>query len=253
MPLFQEFMKTHSELGGLFNLPGNYGSLQAVVGLQSRDQVQQAISSQLGNTADVQQILGRQVQSAKSQLDVFKQKLNALGANSGDIDMPNFRSNEKKTKPFLKRLEYGMNTQSTKSGYFFPSTTDVGLSIGYMLNAKNIIGIGGSYKIGWGRDIKHVSVTSQGMSLRSFLDINIKQSFYASGGFEYNYQQPFNGLRELYSLNNWQQSGLLGVTKVVAMKSSVLKKTKLQLLWDFLSYRQIPRTQALKFRVGYNF
>ena len=33
----------------------------------------------------------------------------------------------------------------------------------------------------------------------------------------------------------------------------VLKKTKVQFLWDFLSYKQVPQTTPLKFRVGYSF
>jgi hypothetical protein len=37
------------------------------------------------------------------------------------------------------------------------------------------------------------------------------------------------------------------------MKSRVFKKTKIQVLWDFLSYTQVPRTQAVLFRVGYDF
>ena len=91
------------------------------------------------------------------------------------------------------------------------------------------------------------------MGLRSFLDIKIKKSFYASGGFEYNYQKPFYETQQLFKVKDWQQSGLLGITKIVSIKSNVFKKTKLQILWDFLSYQQKPRSQPIKFRVGYNF
>jgi hypothetical protein len=41
--------------------------------------------------------------------------------------------------------------------------------------------------------------------------------------------------------------------KTVSVKSRVFKKTKLSLLWDFLSYQQMPKIQALVFRVGYIF
>jgi hypothetical protein len=113
--------------------------------------------------------------------------------------------------------------------------------------------MGASYKVGWGNDISHVNVSSQGAGMRSFLDIRLKKSFFASGGFEYNYQQPFYDLRTVKSLSNWQQSGLIGVSKIVSMKAKVFKKAKIQLLWDFLSYEQVPRAQPLKFRIGYNF
>jgi hypothetical protein len=81
----------------------------------------------------------------------------------------------------------------------------------------------------------------------------IKGSFSATGGFEYNYTTPFNSYQQLKQMQYWTKSGLLGVTKTVSMKSRVFKKTQLQLLWDFLSYQQVPRTQPLLFRIGYSF
>ena len=175
-----------------------------------------------------------------------------MGAGSGNIDIPNFKLNSQKTKTFLKRLEYGVNLQTQQSSYFFPTTTDIGLAVGYKINDKNTIGVGASYKIGWGEDFQHIRLTSQGLGLRSFVDIQAKKSFYLSGGFEYNYQ-PIGGIIKIPNLRDWDQSGLIGVSKIVSMKTKVFKSTKLQLLWDFLSYRQVPRTQPLKFRVGYNF
>jgi hypothetical protein len=55
-------------------------------------------------------------------------------------------------------------------------------------------------------------------------------------------------------VNDWTRSGLVGISKVVSLNSKFFKKTKVQLLWDFLWYTQIPRTAGpFKFRVGYNF
>ena len=177
-----------------------------------------------------------------------------MGTNGGsDLDMPEYKPNTQKTKSFLKRLEYGTNIQSAKSNYYFPTTTDIALSVGYKLNEKNTIGIGASYKMGWGKDISHINLSSQGIGFRSFMDMKLKGSFYASGGFEYNYQQPFGSIEQIKYLSVWQQSGLIGISKIVSLKTKYFKKTKLQLLWDVLSYQQVPRTQAVKFRVGYSF
>jgi len=44
---------------------------------------------------------------------------------------------------------------------------------------------------------------------------------------------------------------LIGVTKQYRISSKL--KGNVQLLWDFLSYQQVPRTQPLLFRVGYGF
>lgn len=256
--VFQQFMKEHSELAGLFGMPANYGTPQALNGLQTRAQVQQLIQTQFASGGpNAQQILQQNLQAAQQQLNSLKDKVNKLGGGgSGDVDMdmPDFKPNHQKTRSFLQRLEIGTNLQSSKSNFFFPTTTDVGLSVGYKINDKSVIGIGGSYKVGWGKDIRNIVVTSQGAGVRSFLDIKIKGSFYISGGYEYNYQpavaMPDGGdpLR-----TQWTQSGLVGLSKVLSVKTKFFKKTKLQLFWDFLSYQQVPRTQAVKFRVGYNF
>jgi hypothetical protein len=122
-----------------------------------------------------------------------------------------------------------------------------------------VVGIGASYKMGWGKDIKNIVISSQGMGLRSYMDVKLKGSFFVSGGLEYNYQ-PINNdsLSSTSTMNwkdvsSWQQSGLVGVSKIISLKSKFFKKSKLQLMWDFLSYQQVPRTQPVKFRVGYNF
>jgi hypothetical protein len=83
--------------------------------------------------------------------------------------------------------------------------------------------------------------------------VKIKGSFFASGGFEYNYTTPFRSMQQLHKWDDWTRSGLIGISKTVSVKSRVFKKTKLQLLWDFLSYQQTPKTQAFLFRIGYAF
>lgn len=263
VPAFASFMKKNSMLASLFNIPGASGNVdpsQAVTGLQTRSQVTQSIQNQVGASGpNVNAMVQQNVQSAQGQVNALKDKLNSLGGGNGDLDMPDFKPNKQKTKSFFQRLEYGTNIQSAQSNYFFPTTTDLGLSVGYKLNDKSTIGIGASYKMGWGKDYRHIVVTQEGVGLRSFMDVKLKGSFYASGGFEYNYQQPFKNLlpstdpAKQEGPNAWQQSGLIGVTKILSLRSKVLKKSKLQLLWDFLSYQQRPQTQAFKFRIGYNF
>ncbi|HEX6431628.1 MAG TPA: hypothetical protein VF008_28250 [Niastella sp.] len=262
LPAFTQFMKQHSELASLFRLPDNYGTPQSLAGLQTRSQVQQQIQTQLASAGpNAQQYLQQNMQAAQAQLNTLKDKLNKLGGSGGggvDMDIPDFKPNTQRTKSFWQRLEYGTNFQTAKNN-FFPTTTDMGLSVGYKLNDKNTVGVGASYKMGWGQDIKHIAITHQGIGLRSYMDMKIKGSFYASGGFEYNYQ-PVNtdSLSSTSSMHwneisSWQKSGLVGISKVVSVKSKFFKKTKLQLMWDFLSYQQLPRTQPVKFRVGYNF
>jgi len=254
LPAFQTFMKNNSMLGNLFNVPGGYGSSSALNGLQTRSQVAQIIQSQVaaagpGGASALQSNLA----TAESSLDGYKSKLGSLGAGNGDVDMPDFKPNDQKTKSFLKRLQYGVDFQTTHTDYYFPTVTDLGASLGYKLGHNNLIGVGASYKLGWGNGIRHIAFSSQGVGLRSFLQIKIKGSFSATGGFEYNYTTPFTSYQQLKQIQYWSRSGLIGVMKTVSMKNRVFKNTTVSLLWDFLSYQQTPQTQPFLFRIGYNF
>jgi hypothetical protein len=164
--------------------------------------------------------------------------------------MSDFKPNTQRTKSFWNRLEYGTNFQAEKNN-FFPATTDLGLSLGYKINDKSSIGIGATCKVGWGNNVRNIAVTRQGMGFQSYLDVEVKSSFFASGGFEYNYQ-PLTLETTGLLPGSWKPSGLFGISKIVSLQRKLFKKTKLQLLRDFLSYRQVPASQPIKFRIGYN-
>ncbi len=260
LPAYQTFMKTNSQLSGLFKLPGGDGTsgvAQAIPGLQTHSQISQQVQGQLtaGATGggDGMGAMQSKVQAAQSELDSYKAKLGQLGGGSTAAAAPDFRPNDQKTKSLWHRLEYGVNFQTTHSTYYYPTTTDLGLTLGYRLGHSNVVGIGASYKMGWGSDIQHIALSGQGVGLRSFLQVAIKSGLSATGGFEYNYTVPFTSYQQLRQLEYWTRSGLLGLSKVVSMKSQVFKKAQLQLLWDFLSYEQVPQTQPLLFRIGYTF
>ena len=249
LPAFQKFMKQNGMLAGLFDIPEDYAT--NMTGLQTRQQVQTIMASQIQAIGpNGQQMVSQSIASAQAELTKLRNQFPSSGSTE---DMPDFKPKETKTKTFLQLLEYGTNIQTAKSNYFFPTTTDIAASVGYKLSDKNIAGIGASYKMGWGKDIQHINLSSQGIGFRSFVDINLKGSFFVSGGFEYNYQQPFQSISAINNLRSWQQSGLLGISKVVSLKTKFFKKTKLQVLWDMLSYQQVPQTQPIKFRVGYSF
>lgn len=255
IPAFKDFFSRHSILGGMFRLPGNDPAVAAapIPGLQTRAGVQQGMIERFGTGPDVSRVMQENIQSAQAHINQLKEKVQQLGGGGSDMDMPDFKPNAQRTKSFWKRIELGANMQSVRGNSFYPVTSDIGLSAGYKLNDKSVIGLGASYKLGWGSGIRNIRLSHEGVGLRSFADIRIKGSFYASGGFEYNYQQPFNSMAQLENADSWQQSGLLGVSKVIAVRSKIFKKTRVQLLWDMLSYRQVPRSQPVKFRVGYNF
>ncbi|MBL7733124.1 MAG: hypothetical protein JNM88_18275 [Chitinophagaceae bacterium] len=257
LPGFDDFMRRNSMLASLFNLPQNSsqgGNVASLAGLQTRAQVSGLIQQQLSaGGPNAMQQFQQNMQAAQAQLNELKKRLNP--------DLPQtpsegggFRPNNQKSKTFLQRLEYSANVQSQKATAYFPVTSDLGLSVGYKLNDKSVIGVGASYKLGWGSGWNNIRISHQGMGIRSFMDWKLKGSFWMSGGYERNYRPtsplpPLQGERG----KEWRSSGLIGLSKVVSVKSKFFKKTKVQLLWDFLSYEQVPRTQAVVFRLGYGF
>jgi hypothetical protein len=256
--LFKDFMRKNSMLASLFRLPsdGNDPLAQAnLAGLQTRAQVNNLIQQRIGAAGpDAMSQFRRNIQSAQSQISELKNKIiQSNGGSSDDIMPEGFKPNNQKTRSFLQRIQLGTNVQSQKATNFFPATSDLGLSLGYKLNDKSIFGIGASYKLGWGGGWNHIKLSSEGVGLRSFIDWKLNATFWISGGYEQNYISGFNNIDQLRDFAGWQQSGLIGLSKVVTVKSKFFKKTKLQLLWDFLSYQEIPRTQAILFRIGYEF
>jgi hypothetical protein len=252
LPAFRDFMQKHSELAALFPDNGLYGTPQGLAGLQTRNDIQALLQGRIAAAGpNANQLIQQNIQQAQAQLSQLKNKINELGGGSSDMEMPDFkRPNAQKTKSFWKRLELGTNLQNTRGNNFLPITTDLGLSLGYKLNDKSSFGVGASYKMGWGNDIRRITVTHEGIGLRSYIDFKLKGSFFISGGYEQNYRHRFNNIQQLtIQPDYWTQSGLVGIKK----KYSIGKKYKgnMQLLFDFLYKNHAPQTQPILFRLGY--
>ncbi|WP_153796807.1 hypothetical protein [Foetidibacter luteolus] len=251
MPAFQSFFQKNSYLSQLFRMPGgNGGTTQALEGLQTRAQVQAMLGQAIGPASGAVGVnLQQQVQAAQGQLNQLKDKLNKVGGGNSDDIMPDFTPNQQKNKSFLQRLEYGLNMQTSGTTNFLPATLDIAPTVGYRFSQNFSAGIGGGYKIGLGRGWNHISLSNQGVSLRSYVDARLKGSIWLSGGFEYQYLKEFENMRQIKNLDTWQRSALLGLSK--KLKVGKKKESKIQLLYDFLAGQQIPRGQAFKFRVGW--
>ncbi len=254
LPAFQKFWQRNSMLAQLFPMPENLGTVAALQGLQTRSGVQSQITQAIGTSgsSNPQQYFQQQVSAAQTKINELKEKLlKATGSDQNtEMTMPDFKPNQQKTKTFFQRLEYGFNIQSEPGTSFLPTTTDFALKLGYKINDKSTAGVGAAYKMGWGTGFKDIRISSEGVGLRSYVDIKMKGSLWFSGGMEYNFMTSFTSLRTLYNVDAWQKSALAGITK----KYKVGKKEgNLQLLYDFLHAQQIPQTQAVKFRVGWSF
>lgn len=255
LPSYQDFFRQNSQLAQIFNIPSSGvnggGIAQIIPGLQTVNGVQFQMSQSLGSNINPQQLIIQQINFAQSELNSLKEKVNELGGGQSELEMPEgFKPNYQKTKSFLKRLEFGLDFQSNRTRGVLPASTNIGISTGFKLNDKSIVGLAGIWSIGWGKDFSNIHITHQGIGWRSFIDIKFKGNWWITGGYEENFKAEFQTIAELKDRSHWLKSGLIGVTK----KYKISKKTyKIQLLWDMMSYYQVPRGQALQFRTGFNF
>jgi hypothetical protein len=269
IPAVKDFVQQNSMLASLFGnlpfgqIPPSGGGGATLAGLQTRASVNSLIQGRLaaaGPNAGAQ--ISANMQAAQGELTKLKDKIiKATSSNTveGEDGMPSFKKSEVKSKTFKQRIEIGSNMQFGKPNIYSGSQADVGLSVGYKLNDKSIVGVGLSYKLDYG-SIDNFYVRHGGVGLRSFVDYKLKKQFYLSGGYEMNYNNSFKNFADLRNANGssgigeaWQSSGLIGISKKINMKTKFVKGTKLQLLYDILYNTHVVPTQPVIFRVGYNF
>lgn len=251
IPAFKKFMQENSMLAQLFGSPNSPASMASLQGLQTRASVSSLIQDRLAmGGPGAREAFSQNMQQAQAELSNLKDRVLKAGGSSSDAEIPNFKPNSQKSKTFLQRLEYGSNFQFAKSNSLVPTTADIALSVGYKLNDKSVIGIGASYKMGVG-SIQRLSITHQGIGLRSFIDWRLKKQFFVTGGFEMNYNAQFRKISQLQTYTDWQQAGLVGLTKKFNIKTKFFKGTSLQLLYDVLHRQHVPVSQPVLFRFGY--
>jgi hypothetical protein len=253
IPAFTKFVQENGMLAKLFGSPNGGGATVNLAGLQTRASVNALIQNQVAmGGPNAMESIQQNMQQAQAELNSLKDKVLKNGGSSSDASIPDFKPNQQKTKTFLQRIEFGNNFQFGKNNSLVPTTADIALSIGYKLNDKSVIGVGGSYKMGLG-SLQRLSVTHQGFGMRSFVDWKLKKQLFVSGGFEMNYNAAFKNIAQLQQYNNWQQSGLVGLTKKMNITTKWFKGSNLQLLYDMLYRQHMPSSQPVLFRIGYRF
>jgi hypothetical protein len=245
-PFFKKFAEKNSLLAGLFRTPpsgSNVASnIPVLAGIQTRINTQQIMQERIavGGPNAIAQVR-QQIQAGQAELSKIKDKIAKYG--SADEEIPSFKPNSQKTKSLFKRLTYETNIQFSKSNQFLPSQSDVALGIGYKFNDKTILGVATSLKLGLGTGWNNIKLSTQGMSLRSYLDWKMKGNLYISGGYEQNY------FGQLNSYSAWQSSALIGISKKIQTAKKL--KAKIQILYDALANQHFPKSNSFIFRYGY--
>ncbi|MDX2048314.1 MAG: hypothetical protein SFU87_16105 [Chitinophagaceae bacterium] len=254
LPAFKKLMSDNSQLSGLFGMTTipsfSSGSNAVVNGIQPRAAVQQAIQTSLGGSgSNVSQMVTQQLGQAQATVEKLRNKLNELGAMD-DNEVPDFKPKNLRTKSFWKRAEYGFDMQFSKANNLLPSSGNIAFMLGYKLSERNNIGFGIGYRSGFGKSWNNLSLTHEGISLRTYANWRIKGGIYLQGGSEWNYNSRFRRIQQLKDVSMWEHSALLGISK----KYNVSKKLKgnIQVLYDFL-HKQHVNAQPVLFRIGFGF
>jgi hypothetical protein len=250
IPGFDKFLKQNGMIASLFGNGGS-GLASNLNGLQSRLDLDGLIQNRLAiGGPNAQEIMQQQMQKANELLNKLKQNVQKFNGSNSNVQLPEFKPNNQKTKTFGQRLVYGGNLQFARSNKYLPNSAEIGCSIGYKMSDKQTLGFGVSYRLGMGT-IDHITLSHQGLGLRSFLDWELKKQFYITGGFEKNFIASFKNFGELKSKSLWQRSALLGLTKKYNIKSKM--KGNIQVLFDFLYKENTLTKQPIIYRIGYNF
>ena len=249
LPGFKKFL-SRNRLFGAGNETGTVADQSSLAGLQTRAAINALLQTHYTADPNPAGFVQQQLASSHEQSSAQRPPLNFTDAFGNPIAQPGFRPNHQKGKPLSQRLEKGINVQFGNVNRFLPTTADLGVSLGYKLNDKSVIGIGSSYKLGLGRGLGNLHFSQQGITLRSFVDYKLKGSISLTGGYEWLY---LPGLAEvsMHALKTWQKSGLIGLSKKYAVGTRF--KGTFQLLFDFLSDNSIPQRQPVIFRTGWNF
>lgn len=247
--LYQDFLRKNPILAGLFNINMSEDPTQALQYLQGRAYVENRIQQSIGIDPAARQAVGQQMEQAVSIIDRAKSKLPGGSGSVGDL--PEQKQNPMKTKRFWHRLEFGADLQSQRSNTLLPIMTDIALQAGYKFNSRAVAGIGIIGKVGWGKSISHITLTSEGIGLRSFATYKLKGIFHATSGLEYNRFMHINSAAELKDWNGWTISSLAGIKVVIGSKSKF--NASMILLYDFNAVRSITQSSPLKLRYQYNF
>lgn len=230
-PFFQQFMAKHGELARLFGPPAGAdpaGAGNPIPGLQTRAGLMQELQNRFGqeftqNGGMLQQqlqegmdevmALQNPIELAKKHLEDMKNKI------SSQLSPADQEKAALKALPIKQRFEIGWNLQTNTSLHNFPAMTDAGLSLGYKLSPRLLIGTGAAYKFGLGESFRKLRFTHEGLGLRSFTDWRLFKAhnkyfknLWLTSGYEMNYSERMNSSAQV-NRNLWIKSAVFGITR----------------------------------------
>jgi hypothetical protein len=252
---FRQFFSKNSMMAGFMRLPveGETTNTKGLEGLQTRKDIEKLLTDRFGSVPAIPGVSKRGgsmpgMPTYLASLDDMPGMKELLKEN--DLVLNGSISPQAKRR-FKDMLHLGVNIQTTRATGIFPTTTDIGLSLGIDLTDRLTSGIGVAGKLGLGQSIQNMKLSAQGLSLRSFVDGKIKGGIYLTASAEMNYLKEITKIEQLKDMSAWKFAGLAGLTKKFRLNQKT--QANIQLLYDFFYRANGVQTQPLVFRFGYSF
>jgi hypothetical protein len=249
IPSFSTFLNTHSQIALLFRIPEDYDNLHSLDGLQTRSVISKQIEQKLQSAGlDGRQEIQQQIAIAREKINKLQEKLSNIGTTE---EIPDFTPKDIKSRTFFQRLERGANVGFNHTNGYFPQTTEIVGQLAYRMGQKSVIGTGLIFEIGWRGDIQKMHLFPYGLGQRFFMSYQLKRILHLNGGFEYQNNQIFSNVPSSYYQNKFTKRAFLGIERKYHINNKL--NVDLMILYDFLYRKNIPWTQPVIFRAGYNF
>ena len=105
IPAFTKFVQQNSLLSSLFRSLNTPVDMSSLAGLQTKVSVQTLIQDRLAaGGPNAQSAFSQNFQQAQAELNKLKDKVIKAGGNSSDANIPSFKPNTQKSKPFFNAL-----------------------------------------------------------------------------------------------------------------------------------------------------
>jgi hypothetical protein len=181
------------------------------------------------------------------------QQFNQLREEQPDLTMfkekPDFKVNPYKGLPLRKRLVPGYTFQPQVKKINEPFTIDIGATLGFKLVERLTPMIGASTKVGFGKDIRHIAFSYEGVVARAGFDTKLIYGFSFQGWYEATWKANRYLSAEDKMSNSPEPSLIAGICNTYKI-SKTLKGT-FMVGYDFFYNKHSPHTSPWVIRMGW--
>ena len=220
-----------------FNSRNNAQELERM-GYQTKQQFQSSLQKKVGK--DISSVASHIEEQIKS-FEGDTKKMATLLAKGKDLKhiknislrstSPNFKINTMRGLPFWKRVEKEYNWQTTRPGFNGePALLDMSFTAGFKHSPKLTYGLGVVSSTGLGQNWNNISISFQGIGVKTFITWKWLYGISGYGGYERIFKQAAFVNKEEYYLditsymphntNKIKESLLLGLTKNYKINSN---------------------------------